>query len=206
LRRLVPHVEVFGPPNARSARVLKAASQRLPLMFVRLSSIRKFSVVPAHCRGAVRPAAHFGDPPSGPAFPSLGEVYFFASLSPEALAEGRSRLFDGRHGLCPYRDRESRSMSPTIFEARGPRLIKRSLPIASARRRTARRQFPAEMQDRRPPADRSVASRRRSSRSVNERVVVFRSHDLSLRNSVRLYEPRQKCRLLHTVATITPVL
>jgi Bacterial regulatory helix-turn-helix protein, lysR family len=39
---------------------------------------------------------------------------------------GRSRLFDGRHGLCPCRDRESRLRSSTIFEAPGPRLIKRS--------------------------------------------------------------------------------
>jgi hypothetical protein len=39
-------------------------------------------------------------------------------------------------GLCSSRDPESRSRSSTIFEARGPRLIKRWLPIASARRRT----------------------------------------------------------------------
>ena len=39
---------------------------------------------------------------------------------------GRSRLFDGRHGLCPCRDRESRLRSSTILEAPGPRLIKRS--------------------------------------------------------------------------------
>lgn len=109
---------------------------KLPFMSVRLSSIRKFSVVPVHCRGAVRPAAHCGEPPSGPALPGLGGVYLFLpSLSPEAK-EGGSRLFDGRHLLCPCRDRESRSRSSTIFEARGPRLIKRSLPIASARRRT----------------------------------------------------------------------
>jgi hypothetical protein len=36
---------------------------KLPFMFVRLSSIRKFSVVPVHCRGAVRPAAHCGESP-----------------------------------------------------------------------------------------------------------------------------------------------
>jgi hypothetical protein len=41
---------------------------------------------------------------------------------------------------------------------------------------------------------------------VKERVVVFGPHDLSLRNSVRLREPRQMCRLLHIVAMITPVL
>ena len=75
-------------------------------------------------------------PPSGPALPGLGGVYLFLpSLSLEAK-EGRSRLFDGRHGLCPCRDRESRSRSSTIFEARGPRLIERSLPLVSARRRT----------------------------------------------------------------------
>jgi hypothetical protein len=86
LRRLVPHVEVFGSPNARWARV-----PRLPFMSVRLSSIRKFSVVPVHCRGAVRPAAHCGEPPSGPALPGLGGVYsFLPNLSPEALAEDRA--------------------------------------------------------------------------------------------------------------------
>ena len=75
-------------------------------------------------------------PPSGPALPGLGGVYLFLpSLSLEAK-EGRSRLFDGRHGLCPCRDRKSRSRSSTIFEARGPRLIERSLPLVSARRRT----------------------------------------------------------------------
>jgi hypothetical protein len=54
-------------------------------MFVRLSSIRKFSVVPVHCRGAVRPAAHCREkPPSGPALPGLGGVdLFLPSLSPE---------------------------------------------------------------------------------------------------------------------------
>jgi hypothetical protein len=42
--------------------------------------------------------------------------------------------------------------------------------------------------------------------SVNERVGVFGPYDLPLRNSVRLQEPRQMCRLPHIVATITPVL
>ena len=83
-----------------------------------------------------RPALIAASLPSGPALPGLGGVYLFLpSLSLEAK-EGRSRLFDGRHGLCPCRDRKSRSRSSTIFKARGPRLIERSLPLVSARRRT----------------------------------------------------------------------
>jgi hypothetical protein len=70
--------------------------------------------------------------------PGLGGVYFFcAACRPKCWLKTRPiTSFDGRHGLCPCRDRESRSRSSTIFEARGPRLIKRPLPIASARRRT----------------------------------------------------------------------
>ena len=87
LRRLVLHVEVFGPPNARWARV-----PRLPFMFVRLSSIRKFSVVPVHCRGAVRPAAHCGETPR-PDLPSrvwAGSICFCLACRPEALAEDKA--------------------------------------------------------------------------------------------------------------------
>jgi hypothetical protein len=42
--------------------------------------------------------------------------------------------------------------------------------------------------------------------SVNEHVGVSGPHDVSLRNSVQLHEPRQMCRLLHIAAMITQVL
>jgi hypothetical protein len=130
LRRLVPHVlGVFaegalgeGPKTAFYVRPPVIDSQ----IFSRIGSLSR------RCRPALIAASL----PSGPALPGLGGVYLFLpSLSLEAK-EGRSRLFDGRHGLCPCRDRESRSRSSTIFEARGPRLIERSLPLVSARRRT----------------------------------------------------------------------
>jgi hypothetical protein len=104
-------------------------------MFVRLSSIRKFSVVPVHCRGAVPPAAHCREkPPSRPTLPGLGGVDLFCLAVARKKADHVFLMVE--RGLCSSRDPESRSRSSTIFEARGPRLIKRWLPIASARRRT----------------------------------------------------------------------
>jgi hypothetical protein len=52
-------------------------------MFVRLSSIRKFSVVPVHCRGAVRPAAHCREKPR-PDLPSrvwAGSICFCLAVA-----------------------------------------------------------------------------------------------------------------------------
>jgi hypothetical protein len=132
LGRLVPHVGGIrsaeralgeGPKAAFSVRRAVIDSQ----IFSRIGSLSRRCLTSSSLRRK---------PPSGPALPGLGGVYLFLpSLSREAKECG-SRLFDGRHWLCPCRDRESRSRSSTIFEARGPRLIKRSLPIASARRRT----------------------------------------------------------------------
>ena len=139
--------------------------------------------------------------------PGSGRVYFSASLSPEALAKaGHVFLMvdlDCAHSWTVNR----RSMSPTIFRSARSALDQAPVTIARARRRT--RAMTISRGNAGPAADQLIVrstSRRRSSRSVNERVGVFRPHDLSLRNSVRLYEPRQKCRLLRVVATITPVL
>ena len=58
LRRLVPHVG-----GIRSAERALGEDPKAAFMSVRLSSIRKFSVVLVNCRGDIRPAAHCGEPP-----------------------------------------------------------------------------------------------------------------------------------------------
>jgi hypothetical protein len=62
------------------------------------------------------------------------------------------------------------------------------------------------MQSGGPQGDRSADKLTAFLWSVNERVGAVGAQDLSLRNSVKLHEPRQMCRLLHIVAMITPVL
>jgi hypothetical protein len=85
--------------------------------------------------------------------------------------------------------------------------MKRSLPIASASRRTrAMTTFLRKCRTGDPPADRSVAKLTAFFSVVERTRLGIGPHDLSLRNSARLYEPRQNCRLLHIVATITRVL
>jgi hypothetical protein len=130
LRRLVPHVG-----GIRSAERALGEGPKLLFMFVWLSSIRKFSVVPVHCRGAVRPAAHYGESPR-PDLPSRvwAESICFCLAVARKKADHVFLMIE--RGLCPSRDPESCSRFSTIFEAPGPRLIKRWLPIASARRRT----------------------------------------------------------------------
>jgi hypothetical protein len=86
LRRLAPHVG-----GIRSAERALGEGPKAAFMSVRLSSIRKFSVVPVHCRGAARLQLIAANPPSGPALPGPGGVYsFLPNLSPKALAEDRA--------------------------------------------------------------------------------------------------------------------
>ena len=125
---------VFGPPNARWAKI-----PRLALMSVRLSqfaNLQSYRFIGAALSDLQLIAAKA---PSGTALPDPGGVYLFLlSLWPEALVEDMTDhvFLMVEMGAAHAADRESRSRSSTIFKARGPRLIKRSLPIASARRRT----------------------------------------------------------------------
>jgi hypothetical protein len=94
LRRLVLHVG-----GIRSAERALGEGPKAAFMSVRLSSIRKFSVVPVHCRGAARLQLIAAKSPR-PDLPSrvwAGSICFCLACRPRRwLKEGRSRLFDGR--------------------------------------------------------------------------------------------------------------
>jgi hypothetical protein len=85
LPRLVPHVGGIRSAERALGKGPKAA------LLVWLSSIRKFSVVPVHCRGAIRPAALCGESPR-PDLPSrvwAGSLFFCAARRPRRWLKTR---------------------------------------------------------------------------------------------------------------------
>ena len=81
---------------------------------------------------------------------ALGHAPWSACRPRRWLKEGRSHLFDGRHALCPCRDRESLEVSDSFRSARS------AVDQALATNRECEApnprddDFPAEMQDRPP--------------------------------------------------------
>ena len=69
--------EIVVPDCVRSA--LRSLVGQIDAAAFRLSSICKFSVVPVHCRGAVRPAAHCGETPVRTCPPGSGRGLFVSA-------------------------------------------------------------------------------------------------------------------------------